>query len=77
MIFFLFFPGNLDIDISCRLPGDDLHQMLKPIFWGKKKKIKMLSAEILPGMQSFKTQRDCDVDMIFLRVSFFCFFCIK
>ena len=49
--------------------------MLKPIFWEKKKKkIKMLSAEILPGMQSFKTQRDCDVDMIFLRVSFFCFF---
>ena len=46
LLIFLFFSQKTGFNILCKLSGDNLHEMLKPVFWEKKKKyFKMSSAE--------------------------------
>ena len=52
--YFLIFPRKLGFVISCKMSGDNLHKMTKPIFWERKKKKKktysLSSAEFAYGV---------------------------
>ena len=55
LLCFVVFFQKIDFDILCKLsPGDNLHEMSKPIFWKKKYIISLLSDELAQRLVKVK-----------------------